>query len=87
MILDDKGINDILGQNEEKYILAVSKTLGRFKHFGNGNKKENYNWLLPYCIDKWKLWHNERKSYLHALKTVEIHCKGGELTDVGHAFK
>jgi chromosome condensin MukBEF ATPase and DNA-binding subunit MukB len=33
-ILDDKNINDILDENEEKYKGAVSKTLGRLNLFG-----------------------------------------------------
>jgi hypothetical protein len=33
-ILDDKHINDILDENEEKYKGAVGKTLGRLNLFG-----------------------------------------------------
>ena len=36
MILDDKGINEILEENEEKYKVAVGKTLERLKLFGAG---------------------------------------------------
>ena len=68
MILDDKHIKEILAENEEKYKAAVTKTLGRFKLFSQGINGENNNWILPYCIDKWKLWVGERKCFKNALE-------------------
>ena len=87
MILDDKGIDEILNESEDKYKVAVNKTLARLKLFGQGVNKENDNWILPYCIDKWKLWLQERKSFKNALLLVQSHTEGGNDTDLGQAFR
>lgn len=86
-ILDDKNITEILDENEDKYKVAINKAKIRLNLFGQGNRKENDNWILPYCIDKWKLWFQERKSWKHSLQMLESRTNGGNVTDLEGAFK
>ena len=81
----DKDLDEKLNKNEDDYENKINKSLIRLKFFGEGNRKENDKWLLPYCFDQWKLWKKKRQAYAGALKTLSIHIdeQGG---DVGHAF-
>jgi hypothetical protein len=60
MILDDQEIIDILEENENSYKSKVSKALRRAQVY-----KDNYEWLKPYCLDKWRKYIQERKLYAY----------------------
>ena len=49
MILNDHEIIDVLDQNEQDYLDKVRKVFGRAKAH-----KDGFEWLKPYCLDKWK---------------------------------
>lgn len=81
----DKSLDEKLERNEEEYKQKVNRARIRLQLFGEGNRRENDKWLLPYCFDQWRIWKEKRKSYKNALKTVALHTGtlGG---DLGHAF-
>ena len=47
----DKDLDEKLNKNEDDYENKINKSLIRLKFFGEGNRKENDKWLLPYCFD------------------------------------
>ena len=60
MILNDQEIADVLEENENSYKSKVAKALRRAQVY-----KDNYEWLKPYCLDKWRKYIQERKLYAY----------------------
>ena len=63
MILNDQEINDILDSDELDYRDKISKALRRAQVF-----KNDFEWLKPYCLDKWRGYIAERKAFAYHFK-------------------
>lgn len=50
----EKEIEKILVEDKIRKLKMIEKSVCRMKIYLDGTKKRSNNYLLPWCIDKWK---------------------------------
>jgi hypothetical protein len=64
-------VKGIIDEDNANYKGQTEKTLCRLYTFGEGNANKSDLFLLPWCIDKWRLFVKERKAFKFWLRFME----------------
>mmetsp|Transcript_35547 Transcript_35547/g.54350 ORF Transcript_35547/g.54350 Transcript_35547/m.54350 type:complete len:160 (+) Transcript_35547:857-1336(+) len=81
-----KEIQTMEEEAQEKYGQTVKKVAARLRTYGDGLEGKNNRWLLPWCLDKWKQYMIERRSYGYWLDYLET-LSSKNKTDLKVAFE
>lgn len=66
----DQEMDDLLAKDNEKYRKLAEKSMCRLVVFGEGERGEGDNWILPWCIDTLRAYASRRKGARRKLNVL-----------------